>query len=77
MGKYQNLGPNQPRNLTDCNILLTSEEEILLQTHGRQYDVPPESTPTTSKVAPTTAGQPLMIPHPNTQPNPRIPSMSF
>jgi hypothetical protein len=77
MGQYQNLGPNQPRNTVDHNILLTSEEEILLQTRGLQYNVPPESTPTTSKVAPTTLGQPLMIPCPNTEPNPYIPCMSL
>jgi hypothetical protein len=41
IGKYQNTGPNQLGNSTDCNILLTSEEDILLQTHGCQYGVPP------------------------------------
>jgi hypothetical protein len=54
MGQYQNPGPNQPGNLVDRNILLTNEEEILLQTRGRQYGVPPESTPTTSEMAPAT-----------------------
>jgi hypothetical protein len=70
MGQYQNPGPNQPRNPVDRNILLTSEEEILLQTCGRQYGVPPDSTPTTSEEALATFGQPLMIPRPNTEPNP-------
>jgi hypothetical protein len=35
MGQYQNPGPIQPGNPTDPNILLTSEEEILLQTCSR------------------------------------------
>jgi hypothetical protein len=68
MGQYQNPGPIYPGNPADCNILLTSEEEILLQTHGCQYNAPPESTPTTSKATPATAGQTLMIPCPNTEP---------
>jgi hypothetical protein len=57
MGQYQN--PGTP---ADHTILLTSEEEILLQTHSRQYNAPPESTPTTSEVVPVTTGPPLMIP---------------
>jgi hypothetical protein len=36
MGQYQN-----PGNLADHNILLTSEEEILLQTRSPQYSTPP------------------------------------
>jgi hypothetical protein len=44
MGQYPNLG-----NPADHTILLTSEEEVLLQTHSRQYNAPPESSPTTSK----------------------------
>jgi hypothetical protein len=48
MGKYQNPGPNQLRNPFDRSILLTSEEEILLQTHNHPYGMPPKSTPTTS-----------------------------
>jgi hypothetical protein len=71
MGQYQN-----PGNLVDHNILLTSEEEILLQMRSRQYNAPPESTPTTSEAVPVTTGQPLMIPCPNTEPPiciPRIP----
>jgi hypothetical protein len=39
MGQYQNLGPNQPENLADRNILHTSEEEIILQTHNHPYDI--------------------------------------
>jgi hypothetical protein len=77
MGQYQNSGPNQLGNPADRNILLTSEEEIILQTHDCQYSVPPESTPTTSEVAPTTYGQPLMIPCPNTEPNLRIPRVAL
>jgi hypothetical protein len=77
MGKYQNPCPNQPRNLVDHNILLTSEEKILLQTRGRQYRVPPKSTPTTSRTNPNTARQPLIIPRPNIEPNPHIPSHTF
>jgi hypothetical protein len=53
MGQYQN-----PGNLADRNILLTSEEEILLQMHSRQYNAPPESTPTTSKEVPATSTHP-------------------
>jgi hypothetical protein len=41
MGQYQNPGPIQPGNPIDRNILLTSKEEILLQTCGCQHDVPP------------------------------------
>jgi hypothetical protein len=71
MGQYQN-----PGNLADRNILLTSEEEILLQKHIHQYSAPPKSTPTTSEVVPVTTRQPLMIPRPNIEPPlfiPRIP----
>jgi len=68
MGQYQNHG-----NPKDHNILLTSEEEILLQTHSRQYGTPSEFTPTTSEAAPTTTRQPLIIPHPNIEPPIRIP----
>ena len=73
MGQYQNPGPNEPANLADRNILHTNEEEILLQTRGRQYDLPLDSTLTTSEANPATAGQPLMIPCRNTEPNPPIP----
>jgi len=73
MGQYQHPGPNQPGNPIDRNILLTSEEEILLQTHVRQYNIPYESPPTTSEAAPTISRQPLMIPCPNTDPTLRIP----
>jgi hypothetical protein len=68
MGQYQNPGPIHPGNPVDRNILLTSEEEILLQMRGHQYNAPPESTPTTSEEAPSTTRQPLMIPCPNTEP---------
>jgi hypothetical protein len=58
MGQYPNPRPIHPGNPMDCNILLTSEEEILLQMRGRQYNAPPESTPTTSEEAPTTPDNP-------------------
>jgi hypothetical protein len=71
MGQYQN-----PRNSADRTILLTNEEEILLQMCNRQYNAPPKFTPTTSEATPVIVGQPLMIPHPNIEPPiciPRIP----
>jgi hypothetical protein len=68
MGQYQN-----PGNLVDRNILLTSEEKILLQMCIRQYNRSLESTPTTLEVVPFTTRQHLMIPHPNTKPPLRIP----
>ena len=77
MGQYQNPSPNQPRNLDDNNILLANKEKILLQTCGCQYDVPPESTPTTLELAPAAVGKPLMITCPKIEPNPRIPRMSL
>jgi hypothetical protein len=67
MGQYQNLGPTHPGNPMDHNILFTKQEEIILQMHGRQYNAPSESTPTTSEATPATVRQPLMIPHPNTE----------
>jgi hypothetical protein len=71
MGQYQN-----PGNPTDRNILLTREEEIILQTRSRQYNAPLESTPTTSEAIPTTR-QPLMIPCPNIEPPICIPHISL
>jgi hypothetical protein len=68
MGQYQ-----LPGNLVDRYILLTSKEEILLQTHNRQYIAPPESTPTDSEAAPATIRQPLMTPFHNTEPPIHIP----
>jgi hypothetical protein len=73
MGQYQNLGPIHLGNPTDCNILLTSEEEIILQTHGCQYNTPSKFTPTTSEEYLATFEKPLMIPIPNTEPPIRIP----
>jgi hypothetical protein len=64
---------SKPLKPVDQNILLTRQEEILLQARDRQYSVPPESTPTTLDVAPATDGKPLMIPCPNTEPAIRIP----
>jgi hypothetical protein len=74
MGQYPNPGTTQPENSVDRSVLLTSEE-ILLQTHNRQYGMLPDSTPTTSETRPSTPRQPLMIPCPNAEPIPRIPLM--
>jgi hypothetical protein len=68
MGQYTNLGT--PADLT---ILLTSEEEVLIQTCSHQYNAPPDSSPTTSEASPFTTGPPLMIPLPNTETPLRIP----
>jgi hypothetical protein len=57
----------------DRTILLTSEEEVLLQTCSRQYSTPPESSPTTSEEILVTIGSPLIIPRPNTETPLRIP----
>jgi hypothetical protein len=65
-GPYHN--PNNPAERT---ILLTSEEEILLQTRNRQY--PAESTPTPPETNPTPAAPPLVIPRPTAEPPLRIP----
>jgi hypothetical protein len=59
--------------MIDRNIFHTSEEEILLQTHDRQYKIPLNSTPITSETTSDTARKPLMILLPNIEPNPRIP----
>jgi hypothetical protein len=68
VGQY--LNPNNP---TDRTILLTSEEEILLQTHNHQYHEPTESLPIPPETNPAPTGPPLMIPHPKTKPPLRIP----
>jgi hypothetical protein len=68
MGQYQN--PNNPAERT---ILLTSEEEILLQTRNRQYPASAESTPTSTDTNPTPTGPPLVTPCPSTEPPLRIP----
>jgi hypothetical protein len=68
LGQYPNTG-----NPVDRTILLTSEEEVLLQTCSRQYSTPPESAPTTSEATLVTIGPPLMIPRPNTEIPLRIP----
>jgi hypothetical protein len=47
LGQY--LNPNNP---SDRTILLTSEEEVLLQTHSCQYRAPTESTPIPPKTLP-------------------------
>jgi hypothetical protein len=68
VGQYHN-----PNNLVERTILLTSEEEILLQTRNRQYPTTAESTPTSSEPNPTPTGPLLVIPHPPTEPPLRIP----
>jgi hypothetical protein len=68
MGQYHN--PNNPAERT---ILLTSEEEILLQTRNRQYPPTAESTPTSIEANPTPIGPPLVIPRPSAEPPLRIP----
>jgi hypothetical protein len=68
MGQYPNLGTP-----TDHTILLTSEEGFLLQTNNRQYNTPPDSSPTTSEETPVTTGPSLIIPRPNTKTPLRIP----
>jgi hypothetical protein len=68
VGQYHN--PNNPAERT---ILLTSEEEILLQTRNRQYPASAESTPTSTDTNPTPTGPLLMIPHPSNKPPLRIP----
>jgi hypothetical protein len=68
MGKYYN--PNNPSERT---ILLTSEEEILLQTRNRHYHTPTESTSISPEKNPTPTGPPLVIPHPSAEPPLRIP----
>jgi hypothetical protein len=68
MGQYHN--PNNPAERT---ILLTSEEEILLQTRNHQYPPTVESTPTSTEENPTPTGPPLVIPRPSAEPPLRIP----
>ena len=68
MGQYHN-----PNNQADRTILLTSEEEILLQTRNRQYPTIDESTPTSPETNPTPTGPPLVIPRPSAEPPLRIP----
>ena len=68
LGQYLN-----PSNPIDRTILLTSEEEVLLQTRSRQYRKPPKSSPTTSEKIPVTTGPPLIIPRPNIETPFRIP----
>jgi hypothetical protein len=65
-GQYHN-----PNNPGECTILLTSEEEILLQTRNLQY--PAESTSTSPETNPTPAAPPLVIPRPSTETPLRIP----
>ena len=68
VGKY--LNPNNP---ADRMILLTSEEEILLQTCNHQYHAPAESLPIPPETDPTPTGPPMVIPRPSVEPPLRIP----
>jgi hypothetical protein len=68
VGQY--LNPNNP---VDSTILLTSEEEILLQTHNCQYHAPTKSPLISPETNPTPTGPLLVIPHPNIEPPLRIP----
>jgi hypothetical protein len=68
MGQYLN-----PNNLADHTILLTIEEEILLQTRNHQYHAPTESPPIPLEKKPTPKGPPLVIPLPSVEPPLRIP----
>jgi hypothetical protein len=67
VGQY--LNPNNP---TERTILLTSEEEILLQTRNRQYHTPAESNPISPETNPTLKKPPLVIPRPSAEPPLRI-----
>jgi hypothetical protein len=68
VGQYFN-----PNNIADRTILLTSEEEILLQTRNRQYHAPTESPPIPPKTNPTPTGPLLVIPNPTAEPPLPIP----
>jgi hypothetical protein len=72
MGQYQNPGPIHPGNLVIAISSSLAKKKFFCK-HGRQYNTPPESTPTTSEAAPATTRQPLMIPCPNTEPTIHIP----
>jgi hypothetical protein len=70
-GQY--LNPNKP---ADRTILLTGEEEILLQTCNHQYHTPTKSPPIPPETNPTLTRPPLVIPRPTAEPPlhiPRIP----
>jgi hypothetical protein len=62
LGQYLN-----PNNLPYRTILLTSEEEILLQTRSCQYCAPAESPPIPPKTIPTPMEPLLVIPLANTE----------
>jgi hypothetical protein len=68
VGQYHN-----PNNPADQTILLTSEEEILLQTRNRQYPPMAESAPPSLETNPIPTGPSLMIPRPSAEPPLRIP----
>jgi hypothetical protein len=68
LGQYLN-----PSNPIDRTILLTSEEEVLLQTCSHQYHAPSESLPIPPETIPPPTGSPLMIPRPNMETPLRIP----
>jgi hypothetical protein len=68
LGQY--LNPNNP---ADCTILLTNEEEILLQTCSHQYREPAESPPIPPETIPEPKTPPFVIPRPNAESPLRIP----
>jgi hypothetical protein len=68
LGQYLN-----PKNPTDHTILLTSEEEILLQTHNCQYRAPAKSPPIPLETNPTPTGTLLVLPRPVVETPLRIP----
>jgi hypothetical protein len=72
IGQYAN--PCPP---TDHTILLTNEEEVLLQTRIRQYSAPSDPNPTTLEASQVTTGPPLMIPRPNTETPLHIPCIQL
>jgi hypothetical protein len=66
----QYLNPNNPAK---CTILLTSEEEILLQMCNRQYHTPAESPSIPPETNPPPSRPPLVIPFPSVETPLRIP----
>jgi hypothetical protein len=68
LGQYPNTG-----TFVDRTILLTSEEEVLLQTRSHQYSTHSKSAPTISAAILFTTRPPLIIPRPNTETSLHIP----
>jgi hypothetical protein len=65
--KYHPSEKYHPGNTTYRSILLTIEEEILLQTRSLQYSTPHDPSPATSEAPQPPTRQPLMICRPNTE----------